>query len=118
VGCLKTFTTITIARSRLFGSSSTYIEAAEYAEQFPNLGRRTSLRFLDIHHSFNEGLTTYLARSSTDESFKLKWMVVGEKSVDQFKVWQEHSTQIDCHYQKRDRLLSFRQPHEVGGELG
>lgn len=84
-----------------------YIEAAEYAAQYRNLGR-ISIRFLDICHSFYEGLTSFhLARCSTDESIKLRWMGVGEISVDRFKVWQEHSTwnfgnklfllQAECH---------------------
>ncbi len=84
-----------------------YIEAAEFAAQFRNLGR-ISMRFIDVYHALYEGLTAFhLARCSTDIAVKLEWMGIGEKSVDRYKVWQEHSTwnfenkllllQAECH---------------------
>mmetsp|Transcript_2682 Transcript_2682/g.3427 ORF Transcript_2682/g.3427 Transcript_2682/m.3427 type:complete len:141 (-) Transcript_2682:67-489(-) len=66
------------------------------------------MRFIDIYCTFYEGLAVFhLARCSTDKVIKSKWMDIGEKSVDRFKVWQEHSSwnfenklyllQAECH---------------------
>lgn len=84
-----------------------YDEAAEFAAQFRNIGR-ISMRSLDVFHALYEGLTAFhLARCSTDKAEKLELMGLGEKSVDRYKVWQEHSTwnfenkllllQAECH---------------------
>ena len=95
--------------SRMFTSFwlKKYNKAAEFAAQFRNAGR-ISMRFIDIYCTFYEGLAVFhLARCSTDKVIKSKWMDIGEKSVDRFKVWQEHSSwnfenklyllQAECH---------------------
>ncbi|KAL7453012.1 hypothetical protein ACHAWC_004717 [Mediolabrus comicus] len=71
-----------------------YTEAGELAELYRSQDRaKASTRFLDIFHTFYEGLAAFhLAYSSTDPDNKIKWMGTGESSIDRFKVWQKHST--------------------------
>jgi predicted ATPase len=71
-----------------------YTEAGELANLYRSQERATaSSRFLDIFHTFYEGLTAFhLAYNTTDPDNKIKWMGIGERSIDRFKVWQKHSS--------------------------
>lgn len=69
-----------------------YNEAIEFAERYRSHDRTASARFLYVYHSFYEGLTAFeLSRRSTDDAIKLKWVGIGERSIDRYKVWQKHS---------------------------
>ncbi|KAL3804823.1 hypothetical protein HJC23_006595 [Cyclotella cryptica] len=63
-----------------------YDEAALWAEKYRSRGQR---RFLDVYHSFYEGLTAFqLARKSADETH---WIDMGKCAIVSFQKWVDHS---------------------------
>lgn len=62
-----------------------YEDAAVWAEKYRSRGQR---RFLDIYHSFYEGLNAFqLARESHDKN----WIEIGECAIASFQKWMKHS---------------------------
>ena len=63
-----------------------YEEAALWAEKSRSRGQR---RFLDVYHSFYEGLTAFqLARTSADMNH---WIEIGQCAIASFQEWVKHS---------------------------